>query len=165
MNVCSQDDGFLLQSQELFYDCGMSLAHQNQVVNWQSLKNAGTGIYNEVQDFQEIVNLLLMMNQNPDENNDVLSFDQLIDLFEDKFSQSVSYEDVKVELISFVACYQRMFSVYIQTCQGQPTFEDYSDIIYNYLQSLDLLNDQMVDALNDFHDAFNNLQDRLDDLF
>ena len=164
MNVCSQDDDFALQSQELFYDCGMSLVAQDEVIDWQSLKDAGTGVYNQVQDFQEIVNILIIMNQEIDES-DILSFDQLIDMFDDHISQSVSYEDVKLELITLVACYQRVFSVFIETCSGEPTFENYADTVYNYLASSDSLDDEMADALNDFQDAFNDFQDRLEDLF
>ena len=166
MNAGSQeDDGLFLQRQELFYDAGVSLAHQEKVINWQSFKNAAIGVYNEVQGVQELIDLLFMMDENLIEN-DMRSFDELIDSFDKQMSKTAEYQEFEIDLIVLVAAYQRIFSIFIKMHPSEPTFEIFSGCLDDYLESSDhLLYDEMKDALDGFVEAFNIFQDKMEDLF
>lgn len=159
-----EDDSFFVQRQELFYNAGISFAHQVKIVDGQSLKDATVGVYNEVQDLQDLVNLFVVIDENIDEEN-IPSFDQLIDIFDDQMSQADGYEDFKVDLIILMESYQRIFSIFIKMCPDELSFETFVANLNDCLESSDDLHEEMKEALNDFTNAFNIFEDRSSDFF
>lgn len=139
------------QEQQAFYDVGICLAQQNKIDDWSSLKQAAAGMYDNIEDIQELVDLFLIMN-GVSINQITEPMNQLFDIIEQEIARDYSeYNHIQMSFVELIAIYQDLFSFFLQTSKGLHSPALFLSYVNN---SCDLMSDEERETFQSKMDYF-----------
>jgi len=110
-SICSAAD-LEFASQKLLYDMGISLSHQPQVVDITTAKEAMFGVYQEVEQVTQMIDLLIMID---DEfvSHDITTFEDLV-----RYEYQVN-PHLMIAGALWIQEFQNLFVIFLQLHDGQ----------------------------------------------
>ena len=114
---------FDMAFQELLYEMGMNLAQQDLIVDSNLARQAVINLYNQVDDFHEIVDLFMMIDEELVQAQ-ITTIQDLIDY------HVVMHNDIAQAFLAWLVAYQQTFIIFIQIHGSNASFIDWcSDIM------------------------------------